>query len=154
MRPCQPWLILEGYIDHTLRLERRLPVPSTGGKRSPSSRRLRFFQGDSMIYKSSSPLTGHLRVTFELPAALWADRICVVGDFNQWQSGHTPLRQVQDGCWRAVLDLPVDQSYHFHYLIDGEQHSDFHADGCSSATSGVPTSLLDTTSLAAAATCR
>jgi hypothetical protein len=43
-----------------------------------------------MIHQCSSAIAGHIRITFELLAALWADRVCVVGDFNHWQPGHTP----------------------------------------------------------------
>jgi hypothetical protein len=106
-----------------------------------------------MIYKIASPKVGHIRITFELPAALWADRVCVVGDFNQWQPGHTPLQQARDGHWRAVLDLPVDQQYHFRYQVDGAWYTDSQADGFSTDGVGLPTSLLDTTALPPAAGC-
>jgi 1,4-alpha-glucan branching enzyme len=111
----------------------------------PPLRDLTLFYPSRMIHKTHSPLAGHTRVTFELPAALWADRICVVGDFNQWQPGHTPLRQARDGCWRAVLDLPVGQRYHFRYQVDGAWHTDFHADGFSAGPAGCASSLIDTT---------
>ena len=93
-----------------------------------------------MIYKTRSPRMGHARVIFELPATLWADRIFVVGDFNQ--GSPLPLQQADDGAWRAVLDLPTGHQYHFHYLINGERRAEFQADGFAGAE-GLPTSFLN-----------
>ena len=42
-----------------------------------------------MIHKTQSPLPGHVRVVFELPSCIWADRIFVVGDFNHWNERAT-----------------------------------------------------------------
>lgn len=83
-----------------------------------------------MIYKAQSPLPGHLRVTFELPASLWASQVYVVGDFNTWSRRATPLQQARDGRWRATVDLPGDRCYEFCYLIDGERRMDSTSDVC------------------------
>ena len=96
-----------------------------------------------MIHKTHASVAGYRRVIFELPASLWADRIFVVGDFNHGQPSQTPLVQARDGVWRAALDLPSGQSYHFHYMVNGERRTDFHADGFATAASGFPTSLID-----------
>jgi hypothetical protein len=82
-----------------------------------------------MIHKTHSPLPGHVRVVFELPASLWADRIFLVGDFNQWNQNATPMRQDRDGIWRAAIDLRYGTQAEFRYLIDGEWRTDYHADG-------------------------
>lgn len=58
-----------------------------------------------MICKSVSPIPGKIRITFELPASLWAENISVVADFNDWDPSATPLRQDRDGVWRAVVDF-------------------------------------------------
>lgn len=83
-----------------------------------------------MIYKTHSPLPHHVRVTFELPADLWAGQVYLVGDFNQWSARATPLVQERDGAWRATLDLPCDRCYEFRYLIDGQWRTDSGADHC------------------------
>lgn len=83
-----------------------------------------------MIHKTHSPLPQHVRVTFELPADLWAGQVYLVGDFNQWSAGATPLVQERDGAWRATLDLPCDRCYEFRYLVDGEWRTDAHTDQC------------------------
>jgi hypothetical protein len=36
----------------------------------------------------------------------------------------------------------MGQSYPFHYVVNGEQRTDFHADGFATTASGCPTSLI------------
>ena len=83
-----------------------------------------------MIRKKQSQTPNMLSVTFELPASLWADRIALVGDFNDWDPTATLLLQDRDGVWRTVLELPIGQRYEFSYLIDGCWSTDLHADDC------------------------
>lgn len=82
-----------------------------------------------MIYKTSSYKSDHVRVIFELPASLWAEGVCLMADFNDWDPSATPLRQARDGIWRAEVDLPAQRRYEFRYLIDGRWCTDYHADG-------------------------
>ena len=93
-----------------------------------------------MICKTLSPLPGHARVVFELLAALWADRVSVVGDFNH--GSPIPLQQAHNGAWRAVFDLPTGHQYHFRYLVNGEWRAEFQADGFATGE-GLPTILLN-----------
>ncbi|MBP7961573.1 MAG: hypothetical protein KBG20_09810 [Caldilineaceae bacterium] len=81
-----------------------------------------------MIHKSSSSQSGHVRVTFELPACVWADKVFLVGDFNEWNETATPFRQDRNGVWRATVDLPADKEFQFRYLVDGNWRTDNHAD--------------------------
>ncbi len=37
------------------------------------------------------------RVTFTLPDSLWADTICLVGDFDGWNPSAHPLEHHRDG---------------------------------------------------------
>ena len=67
-----------------------------------------------MVRKMASPEVNHVCVLFELPSSLWADRVFVVGDFNQRSPTRTPLVQASDGAWRATLDLPAGQQYTQH----------------------------------------
>lgn len=82
-----------------------------------------------MIRKLRSPLSDHVRIVFELPSCLWADRIYLVGDFNQWDQRATPMQQDRDGVWRAMIDLKWGAHAEFRYLIDGQWRTDYHADG-------------------------
>lgn len=80
-----------------------------------------------MITKRLGP-EGTVRVTFALPAAIWADSICLVGDFNGWDERATPLRQTDSG-WMATVELEPGRSYQYRYLLDGEEwHNDWSAD--------------------------
>jgi hypothetical protein len=98
-----------------------------------------------MIYKSPSPIPGRVRVTFELPSCIWADRIFLVGDFNQWSQNATPMRQDRDGVWRAVLDLEHGKQCEFRYLIDGQWRTDYHADGATGNDYGTENSVVRAT---------
>lgn len=82
-----------------------------------------------MIRKLPSTQADCVRVVFELPACIWADRIFLVGDFNEWNTTITPFSQGRDGVWRASVDLPLGREYQFRYLVDGNWQTDFHADG-------------------------
>lgn len=81
-----------------------------------------------MIYKTPSPQPGHTRVVFELPSSVWADRISLVGEFNDWDHRNTPLTQGRDGAWRAQVDLPTGGQYKFGYLVNGQWQTDRQAD--------------------------
>ena len=95
-----------------------------------------------MIHKTYSPRAAYTRVTFELPAAVWAARILVVVEGPQAAPSAHALRQERDGAWRTRLDLPSHQSYHFHYLVDGEWRTDPHADGFATTPQGHHRSLI------------
>jgi hypothetical protein len=82
-----------------------------------------------MIHKLPSPLSGHVRIVFELPPCIWADQIAVVGDFNHWCKESTPMQQDHDGIWRAVVDLPQGGRFEFRYWVNGGWLTDHHADG-------------------------
>lgn len=97
-----------------------------------------------MIYKVESPLSGHIRIIFELPSSVWANRVNVCGDFNDWNRHNEPLRQERDGCWRAVLDLPVNRQFRFHYLVDGNELLDCNADGLSNGSFQEQKSIVST----------
>jgi 1,4-alpha-glucan branching enzyme len=74
-----------------------------------------------MILKEASATPGKVRVTFELPNSIWAERVYLVGAFNDWDRTRTPMRQTgPDGSWRVTLELDAGGEYQFRYLIDGE----------------------------------
>jgi 1,4-alpha-glucan branching enzyme len=61
---------------------------------------------------------GGVEFTIELPAA---SAVTVVGDFNDWDRGRTPLVRI-DGTstWRARLSL-ADGLYRYAFLVDGDR---------------------------------
>ena len=84
------------------------------------------------------------RVTFTLPESLWADTICLVGDFDGWNSSAHPLEHRRDGSWALALDLPVGRTYEFYYLRDGLWMSDSQADGYVHAPNGITSFVVVT----------
>ncbi|HEY7021806.1 MAG TPA: isoamylase early set domain-containing protein [Ktedonobacterales bacterium] len=84
------------------------------------------------------------RVTFTLPDSLWADTICLVGDFDGWNPAAHPLEHRRDGSWALTLDLPVGRTYEFYYLRDGQWMSDSQADGYVHAPDGITSFLVVT----------
>ena len=83
-----------------------------------------------MISKESTGQDGRVRVTFRLPANTWADRISVVGEFNDWDTTATPMTHLRaDADWQATVDLEAGRRYRFRYLLDGREWlSDWYAD--------------------------
>lgn len=60
-----------------------------------------------------------VRATFTLPGGLIADKICLVGDFNQWDNESHPMLRTPEGGWYLTLDLEAGRAYQFRYLCDG-----------------------------------
>jgi 1,4-alpha-glucan branching enzyme len=54
--------------------------------------------------------------------------VSIVGTFNRWESGATPMEQLEDGWWQATLALN-DGLHQFRYVADGEWFTDFAAHG-------------------------
>ena len=65
--------------------------------------------------------------------ATWApnaERVSVVGDFNDWDTARDEMQQSRtNGNWRITLALPKGHEYQFRYLVNGQDwHNDWHAD--------------------------
>ena len=60
------------------------------------------------------------RVTFYLPltAAGYANRIDLVGDFNNWNADATPMKKTEEGTFAVTLNIDKGREYQFLYLID------------------------------------
>lgn len=95
-----------------------------------------------MIRKYRSPIPGHVRVVFELPSCVWADRISLTGDFNEWRENDIMLLQARSGVWQATVDLPLGARYQFRYVVDGQWTTDCHADGMSDNEFGSQNSVI------------
>jgi 1,4-alpha-glucan branching enzyme len=84
-----------------------------------------------MLAKSYAKNRRTCRVTFVLSreAAEGASRVEVLGDFNAWQEGSTPMKLGSDGSWQARLSLEAGHEYRFRYLVDGRTWlNDWNAD--------------------------
>ncbi len=59
-----------------------------------------------MIYKEALPDGEFVRVTFEMPSSVWAERVNLVGDFNDWDTARDEMQQSRtNGNWRITLAL-------------------------------------------------
>ncbi len=83
-----------------------------------------------MITKAPSRHPNKVRVRFQLPPAIWADQVHLVGDFNGWSRTSHPLTcDRNDGSWYITLELERGHRYEFRYLVNGrEWHNDWKAD--------------------------
>ncbi|HWP34177.1 MAG TPA: isoamylase early set domain-containing protein, partial [Thermodesulfobacteriota bacterium] len=69
---------------------------------------------------ASAPAEAAVAVAFRLRAPE-AREVAVVGDFNHWQVGATPLEDRDgDGTWTAVVRIGRGR-YHYQFVIDGQR---------------------------------
>jgi 1,4-alpha-glucan branching enzyme len=52
-----------------------------------------------------------------------AHRVCIAGDFNQWDPSSHPLRIHDKGIWGISIALPPGQ-YEYRFFVDGEWQND------------------------------
>ncbi|HMQ32970.1 MAG TPA: isoamylase early set domain-containing protein [Chloroflexaceae bacterium] len=85
---------------------------------------------------------GEVAVLFRLPSSIWADSVCLVGDFNGWSTSATPMRRGEQ-FWEAALKLPAGATYYYAYLVDGvDWCSDLPSDRRTAGLSPQPIRLL------------
>jgi 1,4-alpha-glucan branching enzyme len=99
-----------------------------------------------MITKIASSQLGTVRVTFQLPATVWADTVHLVGDFNGWNRRSHPLtRSRDDDSWQITLELATGRAYQFRYLVNGtDWQNDWNADHYAPNPFGGENSVLET----------
>ncbi|WP_299777055.1 isoamylase early set domain-containing protein [uncultured Formosa sp.] len=78
----------------------------------------------SKQYLKSKPVC---KVTFTVPAED-AEKVSVVGCFNDWDVKAAPLKKLKNGTFKGVVSLDVDASYEFRYLVDGVFQNEAEAD--------------------------
>ncbi len=83
-----------------------------------------------MITKKSENEERLVPVTFELPSTMWAERVNLVGEFNDWDTTATPMtRNRSDANWKVTVELKAGERHRFRYLVDGKEWlNDWHAD--------------------------
>lgn len=70
-------------------------------------------------------------VTFQLSAkaAVGAEKVTVVGEFNDWDTTATEMKKLKSGDFKATVKLATGKEYQFRYLIDGQKwENDWDAD--------------------------
>lgn len=85
-------------------------------------------------------------VGFELPSAVTAQSVNLVGEFNGWAPDQHPLDLLDDGRFRTELPLPAGQRWRFRYVLDGERwENDWAADDYVPNGLGADDSVVDLT---------
>ncbi len=99
-----------------------------------------------MITKRAGSSAGTLLVTFQLPPAIPADEVHLVGDFNGWDRRSLPLQRMErDAGWSVTIELERDRTFHFRYLVNGSAwHNDWNADSYAPNPFGGDNSVIDT----------
>lgn len=57
-----------------------------------------------------------------------AQFVCLVGDFNGWNSFANPMRRQSDGCWFAQVQL-THGHHRYCFLVDGDPTLDPRSNG-------------------------
>ena len=68
---------------------------------------------------ASTPLIRGNRVTFTY-AAPHAAMVNVLGTFNHWHLPEGVMEKGADGVWKRTVDVPIEGSYDYKFLVDGE----------------------------------
>lgn len=72
------------------------------------------------LLKKTYPKSGKFcKVTFICPND-GADKVCVVGDFNQWNPAATPMKRLKNG-FSATIELEPGKSYEYKFFIDDKK---------------------------------
>ncbi len=68
-------------------------------------------------YLKSRPVC---KVTFRLPKEEVpnAGHVNLVGEFNGWRENATPMKQLKDGTFKALVEIEPGSEYEFRYLVD------------------------------------
>lgn len=69
-----------------------------------------------MLHRTPASRPGYRTLTFSLPGDHPAGRVSVVGNFNEWRPGRTPLLPSAGGVVSASVTLPDDYVVAFRYL--------------------------------------
>jgi 1,4-alpha-glucan branching enzyme len=58
-------------------------------------------------------------IAFHYCAATWSAKVCLIGDFNNWNATTHPMQRQADGSW--FLQVPLTRGRHYYqFLVDGE----------------------------------
>ncbi|WNO08456.1 isoamylase early set domain-containing protein [Teredinibacter sp. KSP-S5-2] len=47
-----------------------------------------------------------------------ANKVCIVGEFNDWDTSATEMTRLKSGAFTATLELDKDKDHQFRYLVD------------------------------------
>jgi len=67
-------------------------------------------------------------VQFEFPAPD-AQEVYLVGKFNNWNVGETPMKKDKNGVWKRTLSLEAG-IYEYRFFVDGNRENDPSCSSC------------------------
>ena len=82
-----------------------------------------------------------LRGTNFICGAPQAQSVSLVGDFNNWNPASHPMKQMPDGAWLLMVDLPHGH-HRYGFIVDGALTLDPRAQGITRNGRGERVSLL------------
>ena len=68
------------------------------------------------------------KVPFEFMAPD-AKKVCLAGDFNDWDTTASPMKKDKKGMWKATVSLKPGR-YEYRFLVDGNWENDPCCAGC------------------------
>lgn len=74
-----------------------------------------------MLKKNYTKNRNSCRVTFKVPAEIEAEKVALLGEFNEWDAETHLLKKLKDGSHSVTLSLGAGQDYRFRYLVDGDR---------------------------------
>ena len=81
---------------------------------------------------TSVTVDGRVEFRFYRPRA---SKVSVVGEFNSWLQGLTPMQPDGDGWWTASAQLKAGE-YRFRYVADGVWYTDYASHGIEAGPNG------------------
>lgn len=84
-----------------------------------------------MISKKVSPKGRSVRVTFELPSNIAAEKVAIAGDFNEWKTNEDLMSlDEKKGVWKKEISFKPGETHQFRYIVDDQSwRNDEAADG-------------------------
>ena len=96
-----------------------------------------------MIHKRPARSENRVIIKFEVPGSVWAERINLVGDFNDWDRESLPFTRNRDENWHVELEVEEGSEHRFRYLVNGDYWGhDWHADKHAPGTDGSCDSIV------------
>jgi 5'-AMP-activated protein kinase regulatory beta subunit len=70
--------------------------------------------------KKKAPKRRRIEFTLEMPEA---EKVILMGDFNQWDPKIHPMRRDEKGIWHKIVMI-FPGRYEYRFWVDGEWHND------------------------------
>jgi 1,4-alpha-glucan branching enzyme len=80
-----------------------------------------------------------VELTFYSPQA---KKVCIAGDFNNWNTKSMPLKRDRNGVWRIKLRLPRGR-HEYKYFVDGEWDQNVPGGECVQNTFGTKNCVMN-----------